>query len=640
MKKRDVVHSDTLKISNIFVAVLCVFLGIIPWISRLKFWKLSEAMRDVFVNENGIYIDLFLYYKEVAVIGMGGIVLLFLLSEMLYSKRRKFKNNALQKRTSQKSTLQKSTSQNNTVQNNKRWEKRWGKRWILGCVLFFVVAVVLSAIFSKDRNTTIMGIPTEGEGVFALISYMLLMLGVLHYLQEEKEWKMLKYTLRFLMVVTILLTCVEFFYKPLFEIPFFQNMLAGAQYSDIVGSIENESFRNFVVLTFYNPNYFGGFCLLLIPFAAKDLMRSTTVIQRIGNGVCLAGLYFCVITAKSTTSFYLAIMEGIVLLGITWFAEKEARKKVLVNVGVFVISFAIVLLVAFMINGSKLGRVSISAIQNQRWQELETAKYQLDDIKIEENKLIFYMDEKILTVVSKEGAVLFYDGTGQPIRIRVRDNHVIELADEGYEGITVEISNHQFAFDFGYENLVYFYAMEDEFYGFAQNGKLIKTVSLGNMKERFGTEIYGWITGRGYAWVNTLPLLKETWLLGKGAGNFALYFPQHDYVGLLNTHGNHELVADKPHSMYMQIAVNQGVAGLGAILALFAGAGILYVKNRFSYKGVDWKSGMADAAFCVLLAFALYSGVNDSTVAVSPVFWIIFGGLNAVLSAMKNNKVA
>lgn len=600
--------------SNVFLAILCGFMVLIPWISRLKLWDLSEEMQNIFYNENGIYLDIFLYYKEIAVILAGVIVIGFFISEILLFKQKRNEMLILKKEN----------------------------RWILLCVAVFVAAVVLSAVFSEDTHTVIWGIPSEGEGVFTLIGYMLLFLGVVNYLREERDWKIFQYALRILMVITIGLTCIEFFYKPLFEIPFFQNMLAGAEYREILESIENESFRNFVTLTFYNPNYFGGFCLLLIPFALKDLLASETNKQRIFSGICLAGMYFCVITAKSTASFYLAILEGILFLAITWLSEKEKRKALLIKLGVFAVSFGVILLTAFALNGERLAKVTSSAVKNERWQELGIAKYELSDIQIEENKLIFYIGDKVLTVASENGAVMFHDTAGNLISINAynsEDAVILELQGEEFTGVTVEITGNLFAFDFGYEGLVYFEVIEDEFYGIGQNGQLFKTVSLGPMSERFGTEFYGLITGRGYAWIHTLPILKDTLFIGKGAGNFPLYFPQYDYVGLLNTHGNHELVADKPHCMYLQVAVDQGMVGLLSLLILFAGVGIGYIKVRLKLSEFNERTRMMDASFTVLVAFLIYSGCNDSNVAVNSVFWAVFGTLVTNLLYFSQKKV-
>ena len=62
------------------------------------------------------------------------------------------------------------------------------------------------------------------------------------------------------------------------------------------------------------------------------------------------------------------------------------------------------------------------------------------------------------------------------------------------------------------------------------------------------------------------------------------------------------------------------------------------IKIRLRYKGKDWEVYLADAGFVTLIAFALYSGCNDSTVAVNPVFWLLFGCFAAVLDVINNDR--
>ena len=80
-------------------------------------------------------------------------------------------------------------------------------------------------------------------------------------------------------------------------------------------------------------------------------------------------------------------------------------------------------------------------------------------------------------------------------------------------------------------------------------------------------------------WVNTIPLLKNTFICGHGAGTFSFYFPQNDYVGLANTHGSSRFVIDKPHNMYLQTAVEEGCIALAAVVILIILVVINYTKS-------------------------------------------------------------
>ncbi|HMA60603.1 MAG TPA: hypothetical protein VKN64_09940 [Halanaerobiales bacterium] len=58
---------------------------------------------------------------------------------------------------------------------------------------------------------------------------------------------------------------------------------------------------------------------------------------------------------------------------------------------------------------------------------------------------------------------------------------------------------------------------------------------------------------RGFIWSRSLPLLKETWLLGFGADTYPIYFPQDDNVGKLITFDKTRKIMDKPHNMYLRL---------------------------------------------------------------------------------------
>lgn len=595
----------------LFAAVLCVVLLIMPWISHLKIWTLSNRAAEIYPNQNGIFVDLFLYYKEVFVIAAGVGMLLCLVGENIFPDH---------------------IRTDTPVRDRKN-------RWILICVLVYGCGVILSAVFSEDGYTARMGGPTDGEGVFAVISYLLLFLGAMNYFCGEKALALMRRTLSFLMAFTILAACVEFICGPLFEMPFFQGLLAGAGYQDYISGLKNESYRSFVTLTFYNPNYFGGFGLLLLPFAQMFLLRSRRILQRVGSGMLLAGMVFCVIAAKSTTSLYLGMGEIVALTALAWIPHRDERRDIGINIGIAAGLSALLLLTVNAVGGGRLTYIAENALTNRGQTQERQILFELTDIRIEENRLILCAGERELVVEAEDGVVRFYDEDGEEIESAVIGEGTLELTGKGYEGIQIFAYTEGLGFELGYDDPVSFYLKDDTFFGIGQNGAYLTEVSLGDMTERRGALAYLWFTGRGYVWVNTLAMLKDTLLIGRGAGNFALYFPQNDYVGLLNTHGSASFYMDKPHSMYLQTAVNHGGIALLAMLVLFAGSVVQYLTVRKQSTIVCEASCMADASFAAFAAFVLYSCLNDSMITVNPVFWILYGVLEASVFLMTRRCV-
>lgn len=68
---------------HVFAWMIAVFAMVIPWISYLRIWKLTDAQADVFENYNGYVFDFFLYYREVLVVVMAVVLLAVMIGEKL-----------------------------------------------------------------------------------------------------------------------------------------------------------------------------------------------------------------------------------------------------------------------------------------------------------------------------------------------------------------------------------------------------------------------------------------------------------------------------------------------------------------------------------------------------------------------------
>ena len=68
---------------RVFAWMIAVFAMVIPWISYLRIWKLTDAQADVFENYNGYVFDFFLYYREVLLVVMAVVLLAVMIGEKL-----------------------------------------------------------------------------------------------------------------------------------------------------------------------------------------------------------------------------------------------------------------------------------------------------------------------------------------------------------------------------------------------------------------------------------------------------------------------------------------------------------------------------------------------------------------------------
>lgn len=130
------------------------------------------------------------------------------------------------------------------------------------------------------------------------------------------------------------------------------------------------------------------------------------------------------------------------------------------------------------------------------------------------------------------------------------------------------------------------------------------------------------LRGRQEIWSNTLPLLKDTWVVGKGPGAFALDYP--------NPPGA-ETYVDRPHNMYLQMAHQSG--NVSALIFVLAMAWFLWrvLKVTADVRRSEESRLRLAAIAAACVGYCLAGLATDSFVGVAPVFWVVWGAGFALL---------
>ncbi|MEG0580068.1 MAG: O-antigen ligase family protein, partial [Niameybacter sp.] len=138
-----------------------------------------------------------------------------------------------------------------------------------------------------------------------------------------------------------------------------------------------------------------------------------------------------------------------------------------------------------------------------------------------------------------------------------------------------------------------------------------------------GNETLG--SSRGYIWSRSLPMLKDTMLLGYGPDMFMLEFPQYDFWGKWNSLTSPFQGVDKPHNTYLQIWINQGFPAFLAFVVLCA-TYIIHCFKLYAFKKVySSDEGMGLAFMLAIVGYLGASFFNDTTLSVTPLFWALLG---------------
>ena len=585
---------------NGIVWLMSAAMLIFPFITFLKVEKLSGQTALIFPSQSGYNPDLFLYYKALFIIVCSLFAVLFFVGEKVFP--------------------------DHVIKNIPLKDPK--NRIFIILTGIYALFIILSAVFSKNKETVLMGSPGEYEGLFLLLSYCVLFLAGVNYFSKEKSLKIFLRCLFILMAVIVCAGLVEYLYKPIFEIPVFSRFIAPPAYREYVSSLKSDMFKNMIALTFHNPNYLGGFCALLFPLSIVMVKLADKPLKK-GIMIAVSALFFAVlILSRSAAGFYSTVVS-IIILAVAY------RKELLSNIKIIFCYAGIFAAIAAAINaasgGAFLKSVSGTVMNPSPADRVSAERFWVKDVALNGGTITITGETDTLNIITplREKVapedIEFIDKDGQKVIFDIESEGRYKTVNPKFKGLSWYLFSNLLYVDIGYHDAVGFYITTSGAKGIGQNMAVLDSIS--HPQNEYFKRYYGLATGRGYGWINTVPLLKNTIIIGRGPGNYALYFPQNDYVGLLNTHGTTNLLIDKPHNTYLQIAVNTGIISLLAVLAIFALSFIKGVKLCILRKQSQ-KTALQDISvglFAGTTAFMIAALANDSIASVNPLFWLMLG---------------
>jgi O-antigen ligase len=123
---------------------------------------------------------------------------------------------------------------------------------------------------------------------------------------------------------------------------------------------------------------------------------------------------------------------------------------------------------------------------------------------------------------------------------------------------------------------------------------------------------------------DTLPMVRDHWLVGVGLDAYAYVFPKYATPGLLRTASGGNLRNDRAHNDLLQVLATQGVLGLAAwlwFLTAYARAAVTGVRRA----PLGWTRTVLVGAGAATLAYLIQAQLEFSTFVVSPLFWALAG---------------
>jgi O-antigen ligase len=519
-------------------------------------------------------------------------------------------------------------------------------------MIVYSVFVLLSYSFSDYKLFALWGWNDRFEGTLVLLSYMILLFFVINTVNSEKNVRWLVYVLAAVSTLLGLLGLTQALDKDFFQTTIGKKLITPSWFWDQVDNL-NFTFQNKEIYqTVYNINYVSFYLTLLLPLFGLLFIHS---VMRGKDEPLYKKLLWGALFALTLYNLIGSASSG----GLMGMAFVVVIALIVLNRNILLWKKPVIILL--------LVTVAISGISYQRWAtELSAA---VDGVlgvqaesRIEKNKVYHKLDY-IETV--KNDIIVCYNGEelvfstypDDPAAITISDSkenliglepvennkNTFRINDKRFDWITVrpavdENENHYVFIRTDEQDWPFIVADTGVKYltGTKKLVDLVKVPAVGwEDNQSFGT-------GRGYIWSRTIPMLKETVVLGHGADTYCIYYPHHDYVGKYNSgafSSKMNVVVDKPHNMYFGYMIGTGIISVVVLLVLW---GIYIVQSFAIYRRKSYSDFLSFAGagiFLGILGFLVSALVNDSTVSVMPMFYGLLGTGIAINTMLKRKQI-
>ena len=596
MKRKDTkskqpitIDYENKKLSVIYFLPLLLIAGFVPLIVYAKYVELEGTNQALYWTGQRQYLDFFSYWKSVWVVVLTAIALIFYI--ILYKQKKL------------------------PFKNLKQYYIPLG---------IYAIFVIISTIFAIDKPTALWGFVDMYQGMFVLLSYVTITFLTINFVNSERDVNLFVKAFTILMIIEGLLGITQYF-----GFDFFQTKIGNSLIIPGNLQVDNLSFSfgpKTIYGTLFNTNFVGSFATLMLPLSVAFLLGSKTKKQRIVLGIAVVLMIFTWIGCNSRAGYLGVAVSAVFAL---WLFRKVIFKNWKVSVGIVAVFVIILVGLNIASDGVLLNRLKTFNVVEQinNIKERNETSFKFEDIELGKDTISIKTNRQTLNMKVDGDKLYFLDENMKELEMKIEGNKILlndfdkywELYNitipSNYPGVTVTTY-------WGWGN-INFYFSQDGVRVLGSGGRIVDPIVADRFEPLDGLEDF--MSGRGYIWSRTIPILKTRFVKGSGADNYPIVFPQDDFVAKLNINMDANMVIDKPHNQYLQLASNTGVLSLLSLLTIW---GIYIISSLKLYSKIkfDSLSAYIGASCLVSIIGYLTAGVfNDHIVSVSPLFWITLG---------------
>lgn len=586
-----------------FFFPISVILTIVPLIVRMRQSDPGQETLDLYGS--GATTDLFTQNKEIALIFFSAITLIIglVFLKKFYEKKDKLINAAII------------------------------------CSLIFLGFTFMSTLFSKYRHVALWGIYDRSEGFITTACYVLLFIYSIYTFKNTEQFKFILVPILILVYINGFLGLFQYFGADLIKTSLGGLIAIPRSYGIDASQLTLAYESGTIYGTLYHYNYVGSFTALVLPILfGASVIEDDVLLKLLSMLGSIVGLWllFGSTSRAGLIGFVAIIIFACIFFGKLLIKKKKAILIVVACLAVFTVGLN------FATSGKIFKRIpslvsdAVSLFKSNS--DFDYRNYiPIQDIETVDGNIVIKVPNDTLTISYENDDYVFTDSENQVINYTSTYNSKVKAYD--YTTDNSNFSNISFRAGKvksktkndglmlilnGTSNEFMFIVHDDN------SMNLINPKTLEEYELEF-PEVIGFngkeklASSRGYIWGRSIPLLKNTLILGTGPDTFSFDFPQNDKLGILYAYGTTNMIISKAHNLFLQIGINNGVIALlgflGIIILYLIDSFKLYVlKNKYNEKQI------MGTILCLSIIGYLVTGIfNDSVICVAPIFWIMIG---------------
>ena len=506
------------------------------------------------------------------------------------------------------------------------------------CSLIFLGFTFLSTLFSKYKHVAFWGIYDRSEGFITIACYILLFIYSIYTFKKTEEFKFILIPILILVYINGFLGLFQFFGSDLIKTSLGGLIAIPSSYNIDPSKLSLAYESGTIYGTLYHYNYVGSFTSLVLPILfGACVIEDDIFLKLLSMGGSLVGLWllFGSTSRAGIIGFGSIIFFACIFFGKLLLKKKKALLITLACLGVFAVGLN------FATSGKIFRRIpSLVADGLSLFKDNSDFDYRqhipVQNIQHIDNNVVLTLPSDTLTISYENNDYVFRNSKNEVIDYKSEFNSKIKAydyttTDANFSNISFrsgkiksKIKNDGLMLILNGSNEFMFITRDDNSMHLI-DPKTLEEIDLDfpktigfNGKEKLASS-------RGYIWSRSIPLLKDTLILGSGPDTFSFDFPQHDLLGKFYAYGTTNMIISKAHNLFLQIGLNNGVVALIAFVILI----LIYIVDSFRLYALknkyDQKQILGSILALSILGY-LFTGIfNDSVICVAPIFWIILG---------------